>query len=704
MNNTAAMIEQGVIDQPAQGKAMKFKFGNGDQPLPGFTIKRGVGVGGFGEVYFAVSDAGKEVALKQIQRNLEVELRGVKQCMNLRHPNLIALYDIKFDEAEQGWIVMEYVAGMSLRDALERHPQGLTGHELERWFGQIVAGVAYLHDHGIVHRDLKPANIFEDQGIVKIGDYGLSKFISCSRRGGQTESVGTFHYMAPEIGRGEYGKEIDVYAMGIMLYEMATGTVPFEGESSQEIIMKHLTADPDLSAVPSPLKEVIARALTKNPATRTSDVRDMLRPLGWEIDERYVLVRLGHSTPPVVSSNRGASSDPPRVLPQSTQPMHAAGAPFVNVTKEKHRDQVTTLHYQEPIARKIREAWSGLNQWWASLTINSGAKTALLVFAILALVLNVEIVLSLVILGLMMYVPYYAVWWTLRGPAPSARQLEQQANRLRQRAAFEPTQAAPPLYPVAAAYPQPQPRPQFVRPKAVERPMSVKQWRVARRMRLAQVPRRDVWSDVTGSWLGSAGVITVFSALAALFQLGGGQASQPLLMGTVWAALVMLTIAWTAIGFGKRWQREEGDWAIRTFMQLTSGFVIGALAWGLANYLMIPWDSITRQQLGQIPTQRWSGFFGPDGQPLLPAYLAYFPLLMGAVGWWKQVDPLRRTRLSFWAVIWSALAASAVHLLIPFPQPWGALVAAGASLAIQLSSPWINPNERLQVERLEARG
>jgi serine/threonine protein kinase len=693
--NTAAMIKQGALDQPAQGKAMKFKFGNGDQPLPGFTIKRGVGVGGFGEVYFAVSDAGKEVALKQIQRNLEVELRGVKQCMNLRHPNLIALYDIKFDEAEQGWIVMEYVAGLSLRDALERHPQGLPRHDLERWFGQIVAGVAYLHDHGIVHRDLKPANIFEDQGIVKIGDYGLSKFISCSRRGGQTESVGTFHYMAPEIGRGEYGKEIDVYAMGIMLYEMATGTVPFDGESSQEIIMKHLTADPDLSIVSSPLKEVIARALTKNPATRTSDVRDMLGPLGWEIDERYMLVKLGRGTPPVVSSNRDASSmDPPRVFPQSAQPVHAAGAPFPTVTKPTYREQVATLHYQEPIARKIRETWSGLNQWWATLPVNSGAKTALLVFIILALVLNAQIVLSFVILGLMMYVPYYAVWWTMRGPAPSARQLEEQAKRMKQRAAYEPTQAAPPLYPVAAAYPQPQP--QIVRPKAAERPMSIKQWRVARRIRLAQVPRRLVWSEVTGSWLGAAGVIAVFSALAALFQLGAGQASQPLLMGTVWAALVMLTIAWTAIGFGKRWQREEGDWAIRTFMQLTSGFAIGALAWGLANYLMIPWDSITRQQLGQIPTQRWSGFFGPDGRPLLPAFLAYFPLLMGAVGWWKQVDPLRRTRLSFWAVMWSALAATAVHLLIPFPQPWGALVAAGASLAIQLSSPWINPNERLQ--------
>ena len=198
-------------------------------------------------MYFAVSDAGKEVALKLIRRNLEVELRGVTHCLNLKHPNLIALYDIRTDEHDDRWVVMEYVAGESLEDVIDRYPEGMPRDMALHWFEGICAGVAYLHDHGIVHRDLKPANIFIDEGRVKIGDYGLSKFISCSRRSGQTESVGTVHYMAPEIANGRYGSEIDVYALGIILYEMLTGRVPFEGESVGEVLMKHLTAEPDLS-------------------------------------------------------------------------------------------------------------------------------------------------------------------------------------------------------------------------------------------------------------------------------------------------------------------------------------------------------------------------------------------------------------------------------------------------------------------------
>src|SRR5688500_13676956 len=158
---------------------------------------------------------------------------------------------------------MEFVSGECLEDAISRCPEGMPLPEVQAWMHGIAAGVAYLHDHGIVHRDLKPGNIFSDVGLVKIGDYWLSNFISASRGSGQTESVGNVHYMAPEVANGRYGKEIDIYALGIILYEMLTGHVPFEGESVGEVLMKHLTATPDVSRLQEPYRSVVARALVK---------------------------------------------------------------------------------------------------------------------------------------------------------------------------------------------------------------------------------------------------------------------------------------------------------------------------------------------------------------------------------------------------------------------------------------------------------
>ena len=113
---------------------MKFTYPSGSTPLDGYTIKRGIGIGGFGEVYFALSDAGKEVALKRIQRNLDVELRGVRQCLNLKHVNLISLWDIRSNDIGESWVVMEYVPGPSLRDVVEANQTGMPEDQVKAWF------------------------------------------------------------------------------------------------------------------------------------------------------------------------------------------------------------------------------------------------------------------------------------------------------------------------------------------------------------------------------------------------------------------------------------------------------------------------------------------------------------------------------------------------------------------------------------------
>ena len=255
---------------------MTFHFQNGDRPLEGFTIQRGVGRGGFGEVYHALSDGGKEVALKYLRDNAQVELRGVMHCLNLKSPHLITLYDVKQNAAGEWFVIMEYVSGASLRDLLLSDPRGLGVEKAAYFLREIGKGLAYLHGRGIVHRDLKPGNIFFDEGYVKIGDYGLSKAIAASRHSGQTMSVGTVHYMAPEIGSGEYNKTIDIYALGVMLYEMLLGRVPFEGATMGEILMKHLTAQPEVDELPAPFPGVIRKALAKDPAQRYQDVEDMI--------------------------------------------------------------------------------------------------------------------------------------------------------------------------------------------------------------------------------------------------------------------------------------------------------------------------------------------------------------------------------------------------------------------------------------------
>lgn len=255
---------------------MAYTFKHGDRPVDGYTIQRAVGKGGFGEVYYAVSDGGREVAIKYLRDNPQIELRGVSNCINLKSPYLVAIFDVKKTVDDEYAIIMEYCSGPSLRDLLIAEPKGFAPEKAAFFVREIAKGLSYLHDRGIVHRDLKPGNIFYDDGYVKIGDYGLSKFISVSRHSAQTASVGTVHYMAPEIGSGNYSKGVDVYALGVMLYEMLLGKVPFEGFSMAEVLMKHLTAQPELDELPQPFGSVIRKALQKDPKDRYQTVDEMV--------------------------------------------------------------------------------------------------------------------------------------------------------------------------------------------------------------------------------------------------------------------------------------------------------------------------------------------------------------------------------------------------------------------------------------------
>ena len=256
-----------------------YHYQQGDRPLEGYTIEYALGRGGFGEVYFAISDAGREVALKAVQNYEEVELRGISHCMNLKSPNLVMIFDVKHGTDGSPWVIMEYVSGPSLRDILDEAPEGIGADKTMFFMRELAQGIGYLHDAGVVHRDLKPHNVFFEDGIVKIGDYSLSKAISQSHRSGHTMTVGSVHYMAPEISLGRYDKTVDIYAMGVLLYEMLQGAPPFTGESVGEILMKHLKGEPDVTGIAEPFARVITKAMDKEPANRFQSARELYQAL-----------------------------------------------------------------------------------------------------------------------------------------------------------------------------------------------------------------------------------------------------------------------------------------------------------------------------------------------------------------------------------------------------------------------------------------
>ena len=681
--------------EPAErpAAAARFTYASGSRPLDGYTIKRGVGRGGFGEVYFAVSDAGKEVALKLIRRNLEVELRGVTHCLNLKHQNLIALYDIRTDEHDDRWVVMEYVSGESLDQVIDQHPEGMPTDLLLYWYHGICAGVSYLHDHGIVHRDMKPANLFIDDGTVKIGDYGLSKFISCSRRSGQTESVGTVHYMAPEIANGRYGREIDIYALGVILYEMLTGHVPFEGESVGEVLMKHLTAEPDLSDLAEPYQGIVRRAMAKDPEQRVRSVAEIRRLLPPVPD-----------MPPITQARvpTGDKEVKPVQVDEATRPLGGRDDPAGAGANQAA--QAPTVD-EEPIMAGLQATLQRAEDSFRNSSLHPVFKALIgIVLIAVLLVTGVEWMPILIFLAFV-YLIYRAVRAIVLPPNAAGK------GGAGLKPPGTPTQAAAGAVGearIAAA--RAKNAAAHVKNVAVGGTAGrteTRPWRrrLAMRQQLQQQlsakSLRDRLAEVTGSMLTAAVVASVLAVLGSFLVTSALDMTM-----IVWLAIVATLGSWAVMLPAKLAEGKVEDQAPMRFIGLVLGAAVGLAAWGLADVLMLslplsndltfhPNDTFSYNALGLRDTTTYEGWkMGSVTAMKASSFVAYFAFLFVLLKWWRSAEFTRSKRVGLWLLAWYCGVAWVLHIFWWFPQPLGMLLVAMIAFSVQLASPWLSMSRR----------
>ena len=257
-----------------------------------YRIEKRIGTGGMADVFLARDESlGRQVAIKilaeryaQDEAFVERFRREATAAAGLSHPNIVSVYD-RGQASGTSYIAMEYLNGPTLKDEItSRAP--LPEAEVVNWATQALDALEYAHRQGVVHRDIKPHNmVLTDEGRLKVADFGIARAANVQQMTEAGSIVGTAQYLSPEQARGlDVGPQSDLYSMGIVVYEMLTGELPFTGDSAVEIAMKQVS-DPPPSIrkqnrlVSEGLEQVVMRALSKDPALRHHSARQMAEEL-----------------------------------------------------------------------------------------------------------------------------------------------------------------------------------------------------------------------------------------------------------------------------------------------------------------------------------------------------------------------------------------------------------------------------------------